>query len=263
MRVLDGFHATFARAGPRHLTAGGAVLVVAPHADDETLGCGGTVAQLCEAGHTVKVLILSDGTSSHAVQNPEALARMRRDEARAACAVLGIAEADVHFCNLPDGRLAECVTDAAEEVVTVVRRDAVGIVFAPHTHDVHDDHEATNRIVVRALRDAGRAVTLFEYPVWLYDHWPWVPKAPEHSWRSCLAAMVRLMGCTIRSDVSATLPKKQRALNCYSSQMTRPEHDADAAVLADVGGGDFLKRFERAEERFRMRSFKGARAADG
>ena len=66
-------------------TSNGSALVLVAHADDESLGCGGTIPRLCRAGWRVDVVILSDGIirTRDRVQD-------NRGDAAAACAVLGL-----------------------------------------------------------------------------------------------------------------------------------------------------------------------------
>src|ERR1700681_4464758 len=88
-------------------------LVLAPHYDDEVLGCGGLVAELAGAGAVVRVLYLTDGSGgAEDVAERDAYGRQRREEAAKACEILGIAGCD--HLGLPDGTLDQHV-DAAEQ----------------------------------------------------------------------------------------------------------------------------------------------------
>src|SRR5437762_1448664 len=51
-------------AGLDRISGGRPLLVLAPHPDDESLGCGGLIAESCARGGTVHVVILTDGTRS-------------------------------------------------------------------------------------------------------------------------------------------------------------------------------------------------------
>ncbi|HSU80978.1 MAG TPA: PIG-L family deacetylase, partial [Thermoanaerobaculia bacterium] len=67
-------------------------LVLAPHYDDEVLGCGGLAAQLAAAGAAVRVLFLTDsGGGAEAVADREAYGRRRREESARVCEILGLA----------------------------------------------------------------------------------------------------------------------------------------------------------------------------
>lgn len=122
------------------------VLVVAPHPDDETIGCGGTMAMLADAGADVKVVVATDGEATIGSPHPpEGTAALRRAEAEAACAVLGV-PAPV-FLGLPDGGLAERVPALASGLRRV--HDALDpqLVLTPWPLDRHPDHRTCARVV--------------------------------------------------------------------------------------------------------------------
>src|SRR4051794_35115145 len=84
----------------------GPTLVIAPHPDDEVLGCGGVIAPLKQAEIPVQVIIASDGSASHpgsTTYPPAVLAALRRAESEAGLAILGVSPEDVTFTGWPDG----------------------------------------------------------------------------------------------------------------------------------------------------------------
>ncbi len=86
----------------------GPVLVLAPHADDESLGCGGLVAALCEQGVPVHVWLVSDGTMSHPNSRdfpPDQRCALREAEFRQACAHLGVTASSLRFFRFPDTKV--------------------------------------------------------------------------------------------------------------------------------------------------------------
>ena len=91
---------------PDWLRQFGRTVVLAPHPDDESLGVGGTIAQLIGLGLPVGVIFLTDGEASHPGSEshpPSALGTLRRSEARGACRALGVTDDAVAFLGLPDG----------------------------------------------------------------------------------------------------------------------------------------------------------------
>ncbi|MBV8400094.1 MAG: PIG-L family deacetylase, partial [Acetobacteraceae bacterium] len=87
------------------ITGGEPVLVLAPHADDESCGCGGLIAEACERGRSIAVAIVTDGVGSHPHSRaypPPRLQAVRESEAREAVAALGLAADRLHFLGLPD-----------------------------------------------------------------------------------------------------------------------------------------------------------------
>src|SRR5436305_15278908 len=82
--------------GKTERVAAASALVVAPHYDDEVLGCGGLVAQLAAAGAVVRVLFLSDGgggagEGANPLPDRDAYRERRREESARAAEVLGVA----------------------------------------------------------------------------------------------------------------------------------------------------------------------------
>lgn len=157
------------------------VLVVAPHPDDETFGCGGLIATLRARGVPVTVLTVSDGAASH--PGAPVLAGLRRAEQAAAVAELGVADPPA-WLGLPDGGLAERA-DEIERGLTPLLGD-VDLVVGPWARDGHPDHEVVGEAVATVARRRGcRALA---YPVWW---WRWGEPddlAPERAVRVDLAA---------------------------------------------------------------------------
>ncbi len=141
------------------------LVIVAPHPDDETLGCGRLITAAVRAGVRVAVVALTDGDASHPGSRrwpPAALAGVRRAELRRALARLGAGAAAVRHLHWPDGRVATSGTALA------LRRTLValgpGAVVAASPRDHHPDHQAGWRLSAAATRGSG--VRLFSYAVW-------------------------------------------------------------------------------------------------
>ena len=80
-------------------------IVVAPHPDDESLACGGLIAEACRQGLRGRVVIVSDGSGSHPNSKaypPDRLRSIREEEARRAGAELGLRPEEMLFLGLPD-----------------------------------------------------------------------------------------------------------------------------------------------------------------
>lgn len=148
------------------LPEGLSVLVLAPHADDETLGCGGTVARLAGQGASVTVAVISDGRKGDPLGYCAGeVVQARKQEALSASRVLGVAE--TVFLDFPDGELRcdERLCDALREVV---ERSQPDWVFMPASNDAHRDHVEVARAfeVVRATSVQARHARCFEYETW-------------------------------------------------------------------------------------------------
>jgi LmbE family N-acetylglucosaminyl deacetylase len=189
--------------------APGTALVLAPHADDESLGCGGLIAMLSACGRPPLIVGVTDGAGSHPSSPshpPARLRALRQDELRAAASILGVAGERVHFLDLPDTRapLAGAEFDAAvARVSALVRAHAVGTLLASWEQDPHCDHEATARLAA-AIAAATGARLLF-YPVW-----GWLLPA-DH-----MLPIAAIDG--MRLDIGAMLPRKRAAIAAHRSQ---------------------------------------------
>jgi LmbE family N-acetylglucosaminyl deacetylase len=202
----------------------GGLLVVAPHADDETLGCGGLIAAQARAGRTIDVVFLTDSAGSHPghpTLAPRALAEIRRGEAEAALTVLGVSPAHRFFLELPDGqlnRLPAAASAAAQERLTrLIRERRPAEILVPFRHGGSTEHTAAWELARAALAAAGGG-RLLEYPIWAW----WNP--------------LRLRGRLGRRSENRRFrlgpwrAVKQRALGCHQSQV-RPLPPATEPAL--------------------------------
>ncbi len=190
------------------------ILVVAPHPDDETLGCGGAIALLRSRGYTVKILVVSDGTQSHpdSIKYPAPrLRNLRETETIGAMDLLGVEPNYITFLQLPDGavpkiREADFQT-ALNRFCTYLELANPKIVFAPSRSDPHPDHRATWQLLCTALKQAEVDSRVIEYPIWDWDtkQRKLLNQDFNHAWRL---------------DITEVLTLKQQAINAYRSQTT-------------------------------------------
>ncbi|MEO8274906.1 MAG: PIG-L deacetylase family protein [Thermoanaerobaculia bacterium] len=180
-------------------------LVLAPHFDDEVLGCGGLVRKLADRGATVRVLFLTDGSGGmEDIVDRERYAARRVEEARKAIAVLGCA--GLELLGIRDGALADHRARAAEGVRQALRAFRPELVLVTSPLEVSDDHRAAFVALFDALRlpeSAGPREALRSDPeIWLYEvnH----PGYPD-----------RLV------DVSDCRETLEKAMGCYTSQEER------------------------------------------
>src|SRR6185437_8036125 len=147
----------------------GPALVLAPHPDDETLGCGGLIAEACTLGRDIHVLVMTDGTGSHAGSRAwpaPRLRALREGEIREAVRRLGLGQDRVSFLGLHDTQ-APHDGPAFENAVAAVASHAaargVAAILATWLHDPHADHVATARLAREAASQTG--TRLVSYPV--------------------------------------------------------------------------------------------------
>ena len=191
------------------ILAGADPLVLAPHADDESLGCGGLLAGCVARGGRPSVLVLTDGTGSHPSSRayPPARLRVQREqEARVACGILGVAPDRVGFLGLRDTAAPVAGPDfeaAVQAIAAALQAQRCGVLLAPWRHDPHCDHEAAHLMAAAVARRTG--ARHLAYPVWGWTLPPGTPLAgpAPQGWRL---------------DITPYLPAKRRAVAAYLSQ---------------------------------------------
>ena len=218
------------------ITRGGGLVVVAPHPDDESLGCGGLIAEACEAGTQVALVVVSDGVGSHpnSRTHPAATLRaLRERETLAAAEVLGLAADRVRFLRLPDRHVPAEGPDAeiARAAIVAAARDVgAGAVCATWLHDPHCDHVATAQLVAD-LRDRLGAARIFFYPVW--------------GWTLPCDSEVGAAPEGIRFDAYRHLELKHEAVAAHRSQTTGLiADDPDGFRLTPAMIAVLARRFE-------------------
>jgi LmbE family N-acetylglucosaminyl deacetylase len=212
-------------SGDLHEQTGGVpLLILAPHPDDETLGCGGLIAHAVATGQPVSVLVLTDGTMSHPNSRAWPAARLRRvreEESRHAASALGLDPAHVEFLGLPDTRAprdGEAARRAASAIAAHAERVGARALFTTWRHDPHADHLAAS--ILGGMAAALTGAVLFEYPVW---GWTLPP-------RRLLDAGDPL---GFRLDVADNLAAKRRAIACHRSQLGQVVLDDPAGFVME------------------------------
>ena len=209
------------------------VVVIAPHPDDESIGCGGTLCVHARQGDRVAVLFLTSGELGlkHLPRNQAWLRRER--EAEKAAKILGASA--WFFLRLPDWFTSANIGRASRKVSPVLKRLKPELIYLPHAREWHPDHQAALPIVRAALKTAGlRRPTLRTYEVWTplsqYDH---------------------------VQDISAMMPRKLRALRAHRSQLN--EFDYARAILGlNQFRGELAARCRYAEV-FQSVDWKGGK----
>src|ERR1043165_2622614 len=113
-------------------------LVLAPHPDDEAIGCGGTLRWHVEQGDEVHVIFLTSGEDGVRGQTPGETARIREREARAAAKVLGYGT--LEFWREPDGKLRS-TTAIRNRLAEKLRSFRPHLLYVPHPGEMHPDQD--------------------------------------------------------------------------------------------------------------------------
>jgi LmbE family N-acetylglucosaminyl deacetylase len=141
------------------------VLVISPHPDDESVGCGGAIREHVSRGASVRVVFLTSGEQGGHGRSPDETIRIREAEARAAGKILGVE--GMEFWRQPDGAF-RATGVLVERLAGRLRAWRPQIVYVTHGREMHPDHRAACRLVRRALREfpAQARPCLFEFEVW-------------------------------------------------------------------------------------------------
>lgn len=164
---------------------GDKVLVLAPHADDEAIGCGGAITRHTASGKQAHAAIFTMDSAERSV------------EAKEAARVLGIK--DEIFLDYPVESLnnQKGLPNRLAEIFDEVKPD---IVFLPFFLDNHTDHRALNAALVSISEKRKYSFLIYAYPVWL-------PVYPN-----------------VIIDIGSVWENKKKAIECYRSQLATRDY---------------------------------------
>lgn len=210
---------------------GSRLVVVAPHPDDEVLGCGGLLSTFSGSEHALLLISVTDGEGSHPGSPrwpSERLRTQRPLESQTALGALGLTPARVAWQrqHLPDSAVCEHERDLAYALVRCLRPG--DRVLTTWRLDGHCDHEAVGRACAQAAQTVG--ATLIEVPIWA---WHWArPHDPRLPWRRARKLILS----------PEQLASKRSAIAAHASQL---EVDGERApVLNETTLQRLLQPFE-------------------
>lgn len=177
------------------------IMVLAPHPDDDALGCGGAIRKHVLAGDQVQVVYVTSGELGCPGQDPMTTIRMREAEAGVCSQVLQTQRVD--FLRFPDGELQR-IPDLKSFLATFIEKAMPDLIYAPHPGEEHPDHAVVGAIAA----DFGSRLA----DVRLYEVWTPVQKVDY-----CI-------------DITALATTKRNAIRAYASQVAR--NGFDEAMLA-------------------------------
>src|SRR2546428_12448192 len=199
------------------------VLVIAPHPDDESIGCGGTICLHADRGDRVASVLLTSGEMGLSDLSEGDARHVRELESEDAAGILGISS--VTFLRRPDQHLEQDTLHAAQALKPILEREKPEIIYLTHERDFHRDHRASVSIVQTAVRASGIATpALLGYEV-----------------------LTPLTEFDRAEDISAVIGRKLKAVCAHGSQVGQFRYD----------------RALRAMNRFRGVMAGGGRRAGG
>ncbi|NOT53384.1 MAG: PIG-L family deacetylase, partial [Deltaproteobacteria bacterium] len=151
---------------PYHTTnlSGHRVLVLAPHPDDETFGCGGALLLHRRQQDPVRVIFVTSGEAGdwRGGSDPEVFRACREAEALKALAHLGIT--DWEFWRYPDRKI-EADGSFISRLTEAIRTCGATLIYAPSPLEQHPDHRAVAHALRAALRGWTGALQVGFYEV--------------------------------------------------------------------------------------------------
>ncbi|MGE8188729.1 PIG-L deacetylase family protein [Pseudomonas sp. NPDC086278] len=212
---------------------GSRAVIIAPHPDDEVLGCGGFLQILAAAGRPLQLISVTDGSASHPGSERwpvERLSAVRPQESVEALRRLGLPLHSLKWLRggFSDSQVAAREAELSEFIAGHLRSDDV--VFTTWREDGHCDHEAVGRASAAAAQRVGAA--LHELPVWTW-HWA-TPEDRAVPWHR--ARKIRLEPHLIA--------RKRHAIHAFASQLEGDPQVGLPPVLAPFVLDRLLQPFE-------------------
>jgi LmbE family N-acetylglucosaminyl deacetylase len=180
------------------------ILVLAPHPDDESIGCGGTLCLHSRKGDRIAAVFMTSGELGLKDLPREKAWKIREAEAKKAAVVLGIASLD--FLRLPDWTSGDHIRAGARVLRSILIRERPDIIYLPHPDEWHPDHQSAGRLLKAAWPGRGiKRPVMRGYEIWTplsrFDH---------------------------VENISSLMSRKLRAVRAHKSQLT--EFDYTRAI---------------------------------
>jgi len=221
-------------------------LVIAPHCDDEVLGCGGTIAKKTAQGHQVHVCIVTNGHLGAPELFPEEGTKKVRSEALEAHKLLGVSS--THFLDFPCPRLDTIPSYTLSLAIEkLIRKLCITDLYLPHPGDLHKDHGITFEAALVSARPVNNC------PVKRISTYETVS---ETEWAPPFAGLT--FTPTIFEDITDHLELKVKAFELFQTQIKSFPHPRSAENLrylarlrgssAGIGAAEAFMSVRRVED---------------
>lgn len=205
------------------------ILVLAPHGDDEVLGCGGVIAKYANLGAQIAVCIItepyeSEWTAEYVRRRPKEIAKAHR--------ALGVKK--TFMLGLPTVKLDTIgQKEINDKLADVVRRFRPEVIYIPHAGDLNRDHRIVHEAALVCARPVkGNAIrAVYAYETLSETEWGTVPFIPS-----------------VYEDVRRNMNAKLSAMRAYGSEIKPFPHPRSLEAieaLAKKRGAE--SGYERAE----------------
>lgn len=183
------------------------VIIIGAHPDDADERAGGVAYKWARTGADVLLVSLTNGDAGHQSVKAKKLAKIRREEARRAGAVIG-----VRYITLDnhDGQLMPTYKNRLQ-VIKLIREQKADLVIFPRPYDYHPDHRYTGTLVL----DAAYMVTV---PTILPEV-PFLEKNPVFLFMSDEFTHPEPFKADVAVAIDDVIEKKMDMLDQHKSQM--------------------------------------------
>jgi LmbE family N-acetylglucosaminyl deacetylase len=181
------------------------VLVIAAHADDESLGCAGTIAKHIAQGDNVEVIFMTNGVGAR-YSSSDRDAMMRASALEQAMTVLGVK--DYQCFDFPDNQMDSVpLLGIIKTIERVINKVLPNIIYTHFAHDLNIDHQITHQAVMTACRPIkGSSVKkIFSFEVLSSTEWN-SPSQPAFVPQYIV-------------NIDDFWDKKRQALQCYHEEL--------------------------------------------
>lgn len=148
-------------------------VIIAPHPDDEVIGCAGLIHTLVNRGTPPHIIILTGGEGAHRgccdTSGAEVIIE-RRKLTMTAANELGLPVSQIHFLDYPDENISQDSSET-EKLKELLNRLSPQTVFVPHRGEGWSDHVKAAEIVRQLMK--SNDISIYEYCVWMWYYNVW------------------------------------------------------------------------------------------
>lgn len=181
------------------------ILILAPHADDESIGCGGLLlkyAKQCD------VIFLTDGRYGDNDMEPERMIKIRKNEVVSVMKRLKVNK--FKFLDIEDTTL-----DYGYDIFKTINFNQYDYICIPNSLDQHPDHKAVSKHILKAFKEKRiqKDINILMYEIW-----------------------GTLLLPNFYIDISDMIETKKEIINMYHSQVKHIDYSTKIGALNEYRG---------------------------
>jgi LmbE family N-acetylglucosaminyl deacetylase len=180
------------------------IAVLAPHADDECIGCGGAILDHITRGDIVKILFMTIGNN----QSTDKVHSVRYEEMLMATEILGVMRENISSLWLMEQKI-DNYKSAYKLLYNKLTEIKPKIIYCPNKHELDNDHREVNNLLEIYINTNPKHLIEIRY----YEVWSTISKY------------------NLAIDITQYFEKKISALKCYKSQIAVKRYDLCVKAL--------------------------------